>query len=140
MKTISLGWLVGLGAVGCSMASCSQPAVECQVEVAVPVEEIELEIDALPSVVLQRLYNFVVRPLKATTKVSNAYKVPKRNGSGNTGRTGSQATGGVKRKSMDEAAEAEKFVGWRNGLGSWRKGMFPPPLVSVGRSGWRGGG
>lgn len=72
-------------------------------------EEIELEIDALPSIVLQRLYNFVVRPLKVSSKSSSAYKVPKRTGSGNTGRTGAAATGGVKRKSMDEAAEAEKI-------------------------------
>ncbi|KAG8897981.1 hypothetical protein FRB99_007738 [Tulasnella sp. 403] len=72
-------------------------------------EEIELEIDALPSLVLQRLYNFVVRPLKLASKPANAYKVPKRTGSGNTGRTGAAATGGVKRKSMDEAAEAEKI-------------------------------
>jgi len=32
-----------------------------------------------------------------------------RTGSGNTGRTGAAATGGVKRKSMDEVAEAEKI-------------------------------
>lgn len=72
-------------------------------------EEIELEIDALPSIVLQRLYNFVVRPLKSNSRITNAYKVPKRTGSGNTGRTGAAATGGVKRKSMDEKAEAEKI-------------------------------
>jgi len=72
-------------------------------------EEIELEIDALPSIVLQRLYNFVVRPLKVASKPAASYKVPKRTGSGNTGRTGAAATGGVKRKSMDEAAEAEKI-------------------------------
>ncbi|KIO25740.1 hypothetical protein M407DRAFT_75324, partial [Tulasnella calospora MUT 4182] len=73
-------------------------------------EEIELEIDALPSAVLQRLYSFVIRPLKAQNKQVNAYKVPKRAGSGNTGRTGAAATGGVKRKSMDEDAESRKIA------------------------------
>lgn len=73
-------------------------------------EEIELEIDALPSAVLQRLYSFVIRPLKAANKPINAYKVPKRAGSGNTGRTGAAATGGVKRKSMDEDAESRKIA------------------------------
>jgi hypothetical protein len=34
MKTQSLGWLVGLGAVACSFTSCSQPATNCQVGLA----------------------------------------------------------------------------------------------------------
>ncbi|KAG6891419.1 hypothetical protein C0992_007198 [Termitomyces sp. T32_za158] len=59
-------------------------------------EEIELEIDLLPPAVLTKLYNFVIRPLRAppTKRV--------RTGKG----TG---TGGLKRKSMDEDAEAEKI-------------------------------
>ncbi|KAG8951620.1 hypothetical protein FRC04_005907 [Tulasnella sp. 424] len=64
--------------------------------------EIEIEIDALPPAVLQRLYNFVLRPIKAVNKPVNYDKVPKRAGSGNTGRAGAAATGDVKRKSMDE--------------------------------------
>ncbi|KAG8993421.1 hypothetical protein FRB90_000712, partial [Tulasnella sp. 427] len=46
----------------------------------------------------------------AANKTANAYKVPKRAGSGNTGRTGAAATGGVKRKSMDEDAESRKIA------------------------------
>ncbi|KAG6902811.1 hypothetical protein C0995_011298 [Termitomyces sp. Mi166 len=59
-------------------------------------EEIELEIDLLPPAVLTKLYNFVIRPLRAppTKRV--------RTGKG----TG---TGGLKRKSMDEDVEAEKI-------------------------------
>ncbi|KAG5719332.1 hypothetical protein E4T56_gene13287 [Termitomyces sp. T112] len=59
-------------------------------------EEIELEIDLLPPSVLTKLYNFVIRPLRAppTKRV--------RTGKG----TG---TGGLKRKSMDEDVEAEKI-------------------------------
>jgi len=72
-------------------------------------EEIELEIDALPAIVLTKLYNFVVRPLKHPATAAVKPKVTKRIGSGNTGRTGAAATGGVKRKSMDEVAEAEKI-------------------------------
>ncbi|KAG9033556.1 hypothetical protein FRB95_014634 [Tulasnella sp. JGI-2019a] len=78
-------------------------------------EEIELEIDALPAPVLTKLYNFVVRPLKPShasaggpSKLSYIKPV-KKTGSGNTGRTGAAATGGVKRKSMDEVAEADKI-------------------------------
>lgn len=59
-------------------------------------EEIELDIDQLPAPLLLKLYNFVVRPLKA-----NNVKRP-RTGTG----TG---TGGLKRKSMDEDIEAEKI-------------------------------
>lgn len=59
-------------------------------------EEIELEIDLLPANVLIKLYNFVIRPLKAAQ--------PKR------ARTGKgTGTGGLKRKSMDEDVEAEKI-------------------------------
>ncbi|PCH33446.1 Bromodomain-containing protein [Wolfiporia cocos MD-104 SS10] len=59
-------------------------------------EEIELEIDQLPASVLQKLYNFVIRPIKAS--------VPKR------ARTGKgTGTGGLKRKSMDEDVEAAKI-------------------------------
>jgi hypothetical protein len=59
-------------------------------------EEIELEVDSLPPAVLTKLYNLVIRPLKAG---------PKRNRGKGTG-TG---TGGLKRKSMDEDVEAEKI-------------------------------
>lgn len=59
-------------------------------------EEIELEVDSLPPSVLIKLYNLVIRPLKAG---------PKRNRGKSTG-TG---TGGLKRKSMDEDVEAEKI-------------------------------
>src|SRR5882762_6651543 len=59
-------------------------------------EEIELEIDLLPAIVLTKLYNFVLRPLRAPATKRN------RTGKG----TG---TGGLKRKSMDEDVEAEKI-------------------------------
>lgn len=59
-------------------------------------EEIELEIDQLPATVLTKLYNFVIRPIRA-----NQTKRP-RTGKG----TG---TGGLKRKSMDEDVEAAKI-------------------------------
>ncbi|KAL0950883.1 hypothetical protein HGRIS_007642 [Hohenbuehelia grisea] len=59
-------------------------------------EEIELEIDLLPSHVLTKLYNFVLRPLR-----TNA---PKRSKPGK-----GTGTGGLKRKSMDEDVEAEKI-------------------------------
>ncbi|KAG5648164.1 hypothetical protein DXG03_006118 [Asterophora parasitica] len=58
--------------------------------------EIELEIDLLPAAVLTKLYNFVLRPLRAPPTKRN------RPGKG----TG---TGGLKRKSMDEDVEAEKI-------------------------------
>ncbi|KAF8845416.1 Bromodomain-containing protein [Paxillus ammoniavirescens] len=60
-------------------------------------EEIELEIDLLPVHVLTKLYNFVLRPLRQP-----AQKRSRATGKG----TG---TGGLKRKSMDENAEAEKI-------------------------------
>ena len=59
-------------------------------------EEIELEIDTLPASVLTKLYNFVIRPMRAPATKRN------RTGKG----TG---TGGLKRKSMDEDVEAEKI-------------------------------
>lgn len=59
-------------------------------------EEIELEVDTLPAPVLSRLYNYVIRPMRPPTTKRN------RQGKG----TG---TGGLKRKSMDENAEAEKI-------------------------------
>ncbi|KIY51397.1 Bromodomain-containing protein [Fistulina hepatica ATCC 64428] len=62
-------------------------------------EEIELEIDSLPPVVLTKLYNFVLRPLRAPTG-------SKRGRPGGGKGTG---TGGLKRKSMDEDVEAEKI-------------------------------
>lgn len=58
-------------------------------------EEIELEIDLLPASVLTKLYNFVIRPMRAPTT--------KRSRGKGTG------TGGLKRKSMDEDVEAEKI-------------------------------
>jgi hypothetical protein len=60
-------------------------------------EEIELEIDSLPSAVLTKLYNYVLRPLRQPTH-------PKRSRSGK-----GTGTGGLKRKSMDEEKEAEKI-------------------------------
>ncbi|CAK5280130.1 unnamed protein product [Mycena citricolor] len=59
-------------------------------------EEIELEIDLLPTAVLTKLYNFVIRPLRAPATKRN------RTGKG----TG---TGGLKRKSMDEDLASEKI-------------------------------
>ncbi|KAG5639317.1 hypothetical protein H0H81_004520 [Sphagnurus paluster] len=59
-------------------------------------EEIELEIDLLPAAVLTKLYNFVIRPLRAPPTKRN--RVSKGTG-----------TGGLKRKSMDEDVEAEKI-------------------------------
>jgi len=55
-----------------------------------------LEIDLLPTSVLTKLYNFVLRPLRSTG--------PKRNRA-----TKGTGTGGLKRKSMDEDVEAEKI-------------------------------
>jgi len=60
-------------------------------------EEIELEIDLLPSHVLTKLYNFVLRPLRNNSQ-------PKRSKPGK-----GTGTGGLKRKSMDEDVEAEKI-------------------------------
>jgi hypothetical protein len=60
-------------------------------------DEIELDIDTLPAHVLSKLYHTVMRPIK-----------PKPGGRANVSRTGS-GTGGLKRKSMDEEAEAERI-------------------------------
>ncbi|KAJ7462616.1 Bromodomain-containing protein, partial [Mycena galericulata] len=61
-------------------------------------EEIELEIDLLPTSVLTKLYNFVLRPLRAPATKRNR-----------TGKGKGTGTGGLKRKSMDEVEEAEKI-------------------------------
>lgn len=72
-------------------------------------EEIELEIDLLPANVLIKLYNFVIRPLKAAQ--------PKR------ARTGKgTGTGGLKRKSMDEDVEAEKIKALEARMALFEKG------------------
>lgn len=72
-------------------------------------EEIELEIDLLPANVLIKLYNFVIRPLKAAQ--------PKR------ARTGKgTGTGGLKRKSMDEDVEAEKIRALEARIALFEKG------------------
>jgi len=57
-------------------------------------EEIELDIDSLPQVVLMKLYNYVLRPIRNPPKRSRGV------GGG---------TGGLKRKSMDEDVEAERI-------------------------------
>jgi bromodomain-containing factor 1 len=76
-------------------------------------EEIELEIDTLPAAVLTKLYNFVIRPLRAQPTKRN------RTGKG----TG---TGGLKRKSMDEDVEAEKIRQLEQ-----RMALFDQPLGSA---------
>jgi len=76
-------------------------------------EEIELDIDQLPAAVLTKLYNFVIRPLRAPpTKRSRTGK-----GTG---------TGGLKRKSMDEDVEAEKIRQLEQ-----RMALFDQPLGSA---------
>jgi bromodomain-containing factor 1 len=59
--------------------------------------DIEIDMDVLPPAALIKLYDFVIRP-KSTPAVAKP-------------RTGRPpiATGGLKRKSMDEAAEAERI-------------------------------
>ncbi|KAK0465342.1 uncharacterized protein EV420DRAFT_1262326, partial [Desarmillaria tabescens] len=78
-------------------------------------EEIELEIDLLPPPVLTKLYNFVIRPLRAPPVKRN------RHGKG----TG---TGGLNRKSMDEDVEAEKIrqLEQRMALFEGASGAAPP--------------
>lgn len=76
-------------------------------------EEIELEIDTLPAAVLTKLYNFVIRPMRAQPTKRN------RTGKG----TG---TGGLKRKSMDEDVEAEKIRQLEQ-----RMALFDQPLGSA---------
>ncbi|KZO99767.1 Bromodomain-containing protein [Calocera viscosa TUFC12733] len=65
-------------------------------------EEIELDIDILAPAVIRRLYRMVVEPAK---KKREAEEKRKMRASGAAG----HPTGGLKRKSMDEAAEAEKI-------------------------------
>ena len=60
-------------------------------------DQIELDIDTLPSQVLIKLYNTVMRPIKPKP---GGRAAGQRNGTG---------TGGLKRKSMDEEAEAERI-------------------------------
>jgi len=62
-------------------------------------DEIEIEIDALPPQVLRSLWNAVIKPKAAPP----AAPKPPKNGRQHA------ATGGLKRKSMDEVAEAEKM-------------------------------
>jgi len=76
-------------------------------------DEIELEIDTLPAAVLTKLYNFVIRPMRAQPTKRN------RTGKG----TG---TGGLKRKSMDEDVEAEKIRQLEQ-----RMALFDQPLGSA---------
>ncbi|KAF8338313.1 Bromodomain-containing protein [Cantharellus anzutake] len=61
-------------------------------------DEIEIEIDALPPAVLRQLWNTVIKP-----KPAAAAAKPSKSGKNHP------ATGGVKRKSMDEHAEAQKM-------------------------------
>ncbi len=71
-------------------------------------EEIELEIDQLPSAVLTKLYNFVIRPMKPPVKRPRTGK-----GTG---------TGGLKRKSMDEDVESKKIRALEEKLKSFENG------------------
>lgn len=78
-------------------------------------EEIELEIDLLPAAVLTKLYNFVIRPMRAPAQKRS------RPGKG----TG---TGGLKRKSMDEDVEAEKIRQLEERMALFNQnGTVPPP-------------
>jgi bromodomain-containing factor 1 len=79
-------------------------------------EEIELEIDLLPASVLTKLYNFVIRPMRAPPT--------KRSRGKGTG------TGGLKRKSMDEDVEAEKIRQLEQRMALFEQnttGIAPPP-------------
>jgi bromodomain-containing factor 1 len=69
-------------------------------------EEIELDIESLSPAVLTKLWNFVVKPQQQKKSVVSA-SGPKRT-SGNASK-GAAATGGVKRKSMDESVESERI-------------------------------
>ncbi|KAF8078375.1 bromodomain-containing protein [Lyophyllum atratum] len=96
-----------------SIAKLDEPKLEKSTE------EIELEIDLLPAAVLTKLYNFVLRPLRAPPTKRN------RPGKG----TG---TGGLKRKSMDEDVEAEKIRLLEERMQLFERkasggGMLPPP-------------
>ena len=90
-------------------------------------EEIELEIDLLPANVLIKLYNFVIRPLKAAQ--------PKR------ARTGKgTGTGGLKRKSMDEDVEAEKIRALEARIALFEKNSTTTILGESPRAGGANGG
>ena len=65
-------------------------------------KEIELDIDQLPQAVLLKLYNTVMRPIKAKT-------VGAGRPAGGPRHASHGGTGGLKRKSMDEEAEAERI-------------------------------
>lgn len=83
-------------------------------------EEIELEIDLLPSAVLTKLYNFVIRPTRQpATKRSRTGK-----GTG---------TGGLKRKSMDEDVEAEKIRQLEERMALFDKGAGGAPVPAARR-------
>ena len=85
-------------------------------------EEIELEIDLLPANVLIKLYNFVIRPLKAAQ--------PKR------ARTGKgTGTGGLKQKSMDEDVEAEKIRALEARIALFEKNSTTTVLAEAPRAG-----
>lgn len=79
-------------------------------------EEIELDIDQLPAHVLLKLYNFVIRPLKAAPAKRS------RTGTG----TG---TGGLKRKSMDEDEQAEKIRVLEERMRMFDKGATSGPTM-----------
>jgi len=79
-------------------------------------EEIELEIDVLPTAVLTKLYNYVLRPLRQPTH-------PKRSRSGK-----GTGTGGLKRKSMDEEKEAEKIRQLEQRMALFETGGVAPPI------------
>ena len=68
---------------------------------------------------LQKLYNFVIRPLKPAP--------PKRSRTG----TGT-GTGGLKRKSMDEDVEAEKIRQLEERMRMFDEGVQPSQPVPVG--------
>ncbi|KAF7339672.1 Bromodomain-containing protein [Mycena sanguinolenta] len=84
-------------------------------------EEIELEIDMLPTSVLTKLYNFVLRPLRAPAT--------KRNRTGKGG-----GTGGLKRKSMDEDVEAEKIRQLETRMALFEQGGSAAVAAQMGHS------
>lgn len=69
-------------------------------------EEIELDIESLTPQVLTKLWNFVVKP-QQQKRAAVSHNGPKRT-SGNASK-GAAATGGVKRKSMDEEVESARI-------------------------------
>ncbi|EJT98902.1 Bromodomain-containing protein [Dacryopinax primogenitus] len=85
-----------------------------------PDDEIELDIDILAPSVIRRLYRMVVEPAKKKREAEEKRKMRASGVAVGGGRAGGNAgkgasgrkghpTGGLKRKSMDEAAEAEKI-------------------------------